>query len=46
MKKIYFSCILTHFMSLIFFNTPGKQKTRGFLIFSGGIERDHWHEMG
>ena len=21
------------------------QKTRGFLTFSGGIERDQWHEM-
>ena len=21
-------------------------KTRGFLIFSGGIERDQWYEMG
>ena len=25
---------------------PGKQKTRGFLMFSGGIKRDQWHEMG
>ena len=21
-------------------------QTRGFLMFSGGIERDQWHEMG
>ena len=21
-------------------------RTRGFLMFSGGIERDQWHEMG
>ena len=39
--------ILTHFMSLVSFDTPGKcQKTKGFVIFSGGIERDQWHEMG
>ena len=23
-----------------------RQKTRGFLIFSAGIERDQWHEIG
>ena len=23
-----------------------RQKTRDFLMFSGGIERDQWHEMG
>ena len=35
--------ILTHFIPLVsfFFYTPWKhQKTRGFLMFSGGIERD------
>ena len=21
------------------------QKTKGFLMFSGGIEKDQWHEM-
>ena len=32
---------LTHFMSLVCFYTPWKrQKTSGFLMFSGGIERD------
>ena len=36
---------LTHFMPLASVDTPWKQKTKGFLIFSGGIERDHWHEM-
>ena len=37
---------LTHFMPLISFHTPWKhQKTRGFLMFSGGIKRDQWHEM-
>ena len=23
-----------------------RQKTSGFLMFSGDIERDQWHEMG
>ena len=22
------------------------QKTRGFLMFSGGIDRDQWHKIG
>ena len=40
------SC-LTHFMPLISFDTPLKhQKTSGFLMFSGVIKRDQWHEMG
>ena len=34
-------------MSLIILYTLSKhQKTRGFVMFSGGIERDQWHEMG
>ena len=38
---------LDHSMSLASFYTPWKhQKTSGFLMFSGGIERDQWHEMG
>ena len=38
--------ILTHFMPLASFYTHLKyQKTRGFLIFSGSIGRDQWHEM-
>ena len=37
--------ILTHFMLLVFCYAPWKhQKTRGFLMVSGGTERDH--EMG
>ena len=33
-------------MQLIFLDTSWKhQKTRGFLMFSGGIKRDEWHEM-
>ena len=31
---------------MVSFYTPRKhQNTRGFLMFSGGIERDQWHEM-
>ena len=34
-------------MPLVPLYTPSKhQKTSGFLLFSGGIERDQWHEMG
>ena len=39
--------VVTHVMSLLFFYTPWKyQKVSGFLMFSGGIERNHWHEIG
>ena len=34
-----FCSILVHFVSLVFFYTPRKQKTRDFLMFSGCIER-------
>ena len=38
---------LTHFMPLVSFDTVCKhQETSGFQLFSGGIERDQWHEMG
>ena len=38
---------LFHFMPLISFYAPRKhQKTRVFLVFSGGIARNQWHEMG
>ena len=39
--------ILTHFMSLVsFFTPPWKHKNIfGFMIISGGIERDQWHEI-
>ena len=34
-------------MPLVSFDTPWKhQKTFRFLIFSGGIERGQWHDMG
>ena len=39
--------MLTHFVPLISFDTLWKhQKTSGFLMFSRGIKRDQWHEMG
>ena len=38
---------LTDFMPMVSFYTPWKhQKTSGFLMFSGAIERDQWHKMG
>ena len=38
---------LIHFQPMFYFNTPWKyQKTRGFLMFSGGIEVGHWLKMG
>ena len=34
-------------MPLASFYTPGKhQKIYGFLMFSEGVEREQWHEMG
>ena len=39
--------LLTYFMPFVSFDSPCKhQKTSGFLMFSGGIERGQWHEMG
>ena len=38
---------LTHFQPMFHFYTIWKhQKTSGFLIFSGGIEVEHWLKMG
>ena len=38
---------LTHFQPTFHFYTPRKyQKTYGFLMFSGGIEVEHWLKMG
>ena len=38
---------LTYFMSLVSFYALWKhQKIYGFLMFSEGIERDQWNEMG
>ena len=34
-------------IKLFHFYTPWKrQKSRSFLTFSGGVEMQHWHEMG
>ena len=38
---------LSHFRSMLYFYTPwNHQKTFGFLMFSRGIEREQWDEMG
>ena len=38
---------LTHFSPVSHFYIPWKrQKTKGFLMFSGGIEMWHWTKMG
>ena len=39
---------LTHFMPLISSDTPPEniRKPEVFLMFSGDIKRDQWHEMG
>ena len=37
----------SYFMPLVSFYIPWKyQKTSNFLMFSGGIERNQWHQMG
>ena len=39
--------LLSHFMQLISFDTAWKhQKSRGFMMFSRGIKKIQWHEMG
>ena len=46
-KHLKVSHLLTHFMPLVSFYALSKhQKTRGFPMFSGGIERDQWNEIG
>ena len=47
-RTVYFEkTYLTHFLLLVSFDTPWKyQKTKVFLMFSVGIERDQWHEVG
>lgn len=38
---------LAHFISMVSLYIPWKhQKAIGFLMFSGGIEINQWHEMG
>ena len=45
--KIIKKILVNPFYATISFYTPWKhQKTKGFLMFFGGIERDEWHEMG
>ena len=45
-RKILYFPLLTHFMPLASFYTSWKyHKTRGLLIFSGGIKRWKWLEM-
>ena len=36
----------THCVPLVSFYLLKVQKTRGILMFSGGIEREQWHEIG
>ena len=38
--------ILTLFTPMSHFYTPRKQKTKGFMTFSGGIEIGYWCEKG
>ena len=46
-KKNVFFIVITNFGSMFHLYTPWKrQKTFGFLTFSGGIEMEHWPEMG
>ena len=38
---------LTHFCPMFYVNTPWKhQKTKGFLMFSGVMEMEHWVKTG
>ena len=37
--------LLAHFILLVSFYTPWKQKNIGFRMFSEGIERDQWYEV-
>ena len=47
MLYLTFYHLLTHFQPMLYFNTPWKhQKTGGFLMFSRGIEVEHWLKMG
>ena len=41
------SFVINPFNPIGSFYTPSKhQKIFDFLMFSGGVERDQWHEMG
>ena len=42
-SDLFVANLLTHLMPLDSFCTPWKpQKTKGFLMFSGGIEKEQW----
>ena len=46
-NRFHGSFQLTHFWPMFPFYTSWKlQKTKGFLVFSGGIKRRHWLQMG
>ena len=38
--------VLDHFVGLTLKGLIYALKTSGFLKFSGGVESEHWHEMG
>ena len=38
--------VLTYFMPLVSLYTPRKYRETVVPLFSGGIEKDQWHEMG
>ena len=47
MEVLRFTVLLIHFMTLVSFYTSLKhQKTSGFLMFSGGIEKEQRPETG
>ena len=43
--KFYILRALKHFMALVSFYTPENIRKILLFLFSGGIERDQWHEM-
>ena len=46
-QKVIIFKALTHSQPIFHFYSPWKQqKTGGFLMFSGGIEVEHWLKMG
>ena len=48
LKNIFWKIsLLIYFAPLTISMPPNKHlKTRGFVIFSEGVKRDQWHEMG
>ena len=46
-SHVYLRMCLTHLSPMFNFCTPWKrQKTKVFLTFSGGLEMEHWSQMG